>query len=397
LTQAVYLVGGLGTRLKERTGNVPKPLLNIAGRPFIEYLLDEASRHGFTDILLLAGYLSHQVVEHYHGRDWRGARITVLCEPEPMGTGGALRFALPHLSQRFLLANGDSFFDINLRALASPLPKGGMVMALRSLATDTRYGRVRMNGEQVVSFHASMEGGDGPINGGVYCLDRRIVEQIPGGRISLESEVFPEIARAGRICGRLFDEYFIDIGVLEDFARAQVELPMRVRRPAVFFDRDGVLNADTGYVHRKQDFVWLPGATEAIRFCNDHGVFVFVVTNQAGVAHGLYDERAIDKLHGWIGEELAVIGAHIDAFIHCPHHPEGKRAPYRAACRCRKPAPGMILDLLSRWSVDPTRSILVGDKQSDLDAGSAAGIESHLHESGNLCDFVKRCLGGKGI
>ncbi|HKU54553.1 MAG TPA: HAD-IIIA family hydrolase, partial [Rhizomicrobium sp.] len=331
-------MGGLGTRLKERTRATPKPLLDVGGRPFLEYLLDEAARQSFTEILLLAGHLGDQVRNLYHGRKWGRAQIRVLCEPEPLGTGGALRFALPHLAPQFLLANGDSFFDINLRALATFLPNGGAAMALRNVAGD-RYGRVRLDGERVLSFHAPQEGVSGPINGGIYALSRAVVESIPPGKISLEGEMFPPLAARDGIRGREFDGYFIDIGVPQDLERAQTDLPRHVRRPAVFFDRDGVLNRDIGYLHRPEEFEWLQGAKAAIRHCNDAGYFVFVVTNQAGVARGYYDESDVEKLHAWIGAELAREGAYIDAFEYCPHHLDGVRPEYRRVCPRRKPEP----------------------------------------------------------
>jgi D-glycero-D-manno-heptose 1,7-bisphosphate phosphatase len=387
LKQAVFLVGGLGTRLKDRTSSTPKPLLEVGGRPFLDYLLDEASRHGFTDILLLAGHFGQQVAQAYGGGDWRGARITVLCEPEPLGTGGALRFALPHLEERFLLANGDSFFDINLRALPLTPPEGGMAMALRNVPGD-RYGRVRLKNGQVLSFHAPEEATDGPINGGVYVLSRDVTEAIPPGKISLESEIFPTMAAVGRIRGEVFDGYFIDIGVPADFERAQEELPRRVTRPAVFFDRDGVLNRDIGYLHRPGEVEWLEGAQHAIRLCNDAGYFVFVVTNQAGVARGYYGEQDVLNLHAWMNGELARQGAHVDAFEYCPHHPDGVEGPYRRACRRRKPEAGMILDVLSHWPIDQQSSFLVGNMQSDLDAAAGAGVKGHLYQGGNLADLV---------
>jgi D-glycero-D-manno-heptose 1,7-bisphosphate phosphatase len=391
LSQAVFLVGGLGTRLKDRTRATPKPLLEVAGRPFLDTLLDEAARHAFTDILLLAGHFGQQVVEQYDGRDWRGARIKVLCEPEPLGTGGALRFALPHLSDQFLLANGDSFFDINLRSLPLSQAKNGIAMALRNVAGD-RYGRVKFQDGQVLSFHAPEEGVNGPINGGVYVLNRSIVEAIPPGKVSLEGEIFPQLAAQGRIGGRIFDSYFIDIGVPQDFERAQAELPRHVRRPAVFFDRDGVLNRDVGYLHRPEEFEWLEGAKDAIRLCNDAGYFVFVVTNQAGVARGYYGESDVHKLHAWINAELTRHGAHVDAFEYCPHHLEGVEGPYRRACRRRKPEPGMILDLLSQWTVDKERSFLIGNMQSDLDAAAGAGLQAYLYQDGDLADFTAGLL-----
>jgi NDP-sugar pyrophosphorylase family protein len=153
LKQAVFLVGGLGSRLKQLTAVTPKPLIAVSGRPFLDYLIDEVARHGFTDIVLLAGYLGEQFDSHYDGRRVHGARVRVLRETEPMGTGGAVRLALPHLDDTFLLANGDSFFDINLRAL--PLPAAGEItMALRATAPGARYGTVSLRDERVRDFHA---------------------------------------------------------------------------------------------------------------------------------------------------------------------------------------------------------------------------------------------------
>jgi len=387
LNQAVFLVGGLGTRLKDRTRATPKPMLEVGGRPFLEYLLDEAARHGFGEILLLAGHFGQQIEERYDGRDWRGARIKVLREPEPLGTGGALRFALPHLADQFLFANGDSFFDINLRELPLILPQNGLAMALRDVVGD-RYGRVRLQDGKVMSFHAPEEGMEGPINGGVYVLSRAVAQAVPQGKVSLEGDVFPVLAARGRIHGKIFDGYFIDIGVPDDFERAQIELPRRTRRPAVFFDRDGVLNRDIGYLHKPEDVEWLEGAKKAVRLCNDAGYFVFVVTNQAGVARGYYAEKDVHALHAWMNGELALEGAHIDAFEYCPHHPEGAEGTYRRPCRRRKPEPGMLLDILSSWPVDKDKSFLIGNMQSDLDAASGAGLKSHLYQDGDLAGFV---------
>ena len=392
LTQAVFLVGGLGTRLKDRTRNTPKPLLEVGGRPFLEYLLDEAARHGFREILLLAGHFGDQVEALYDGRDWRGARIKVLREPEPLGTGGALRFALPHLSDQFLLMNGDTFFGINLRAL--PDPQDGVSMALRNVAGN-RYGRATLKDDRIVGFHAPGENLDGPINAGVYVFSRKVVEALPEGKVAFETESFPQLVARGAMFGRIFDGHFIDIGVPDDFERAQTALPQWVRRPAVFFDRDGVLNHDIGYLHRPDQFEWLEGAKRAVRLCNDAGYFVFVVTNQAGVARGYYGESDVLSLHTWINRELAAEGAHIDAFEYCPHHPDGVDGPYRRPCHRRKPEPGMLLDLLANWPVDKQASFLVGNMQSDLDAASGAGLQAHLYQGGDLAAFVAARLTGR--
>ena len=162
----------------------------------------------------------------------------------------------------------------------------------------------------------------------------------------------------------------------------------------MFFDRDGVLNRDIGYLHRPDEFEWLQGAQDAVRLCNQAGYFVFVVTNQAGVARGHYGEDDVRSLHDWMNAELARHGAHIDDFAYCPHHPDGIEGPYRRACRRRKPQPGMILDLLEAWPVDKEASFLVGNMQSDMDAAAAAGLTAHLYEGGDLAAFVAARLPG---
>ena len=163
-------------------------------------------------------------------------------------------------------------------------------------------------------------------------------------------------------------------------------------RPAVFLDRDGVLNRDVGYVHRPDQIVWVDGAKDAIKACNAIGALVFVISNQSGVARGYYDETAVKALHEWMAAQLAAAGARVDAFEFCPHHEEALVAQYRRRCRRRKPEPGMILDLLDRWPVERARTLLVGDKSSDLVAGEAVGIRSFLFPGGNLYDFLKPLL-----
>jgi D-glycero-D-manno-heptose 1,7-bisphosphate phosphatase len=169
------------------------------------------------------------------------------------------------------------------------------------------------------------------------------------------------------------------------------ELP---RRPAVFLDRDGTLNHDTGYVYRVADFRWLPGAVNAVRRLNESGYYVFIVTNQSGVARGMYDETAIRDLHDWMNKELRAAGAHIDDMRYCPHHPQATIAAYRTACSCRKPAAGMLLDLMNVWPVIRETSVMIGDKESDAAAGRAAGIASAIVPAGGLENYVAQLLRG---
>ena len=160
-------------------------------------------------------------------------------------------------------------------------------------------------------------------------------------------------------------------------------------RGAVIFDRDEVLNVDVGYTHRPDQIVWIEGAIAAVKAVNDAGLWAFVATNQSGVALGLYGEAQIEVLHNWMNGELAKAGAHIDAFAYCPHHPDGKIEAYRQTCVCRKPGPGMLNQLLDDYGADRSRSAMVGDRDSDVQAAKAAGIEGVLFTGGDLHALVK--------
>jgi D,D-heptose 1,7-bisphosphate phosphatase len=393
LRQAVILVGGLGTRLGERTKATPKPMLPIGGRPFLDTLIDEIARYDvFEEILLLAGHKADSIEARYAGTVRGRARLKVSLEQAPLGTAGALLHAAGLLQERFLLLNGDSFFDFNILDLVSRANAGLVHMALRADVVGDRFGRVVLEGDRVSSFIAPGQGATGPVNAGVYVIDRSIIAGIDRLPASLEQDLFPVLAAKGAMGGTAYRGYFIDIGIPEDFARADAELNERLRRPAVFFDRDGVLNHDSGYTFETHRLQWTDGAMQAVKAVNDAGYFAFVVTNQSGIARGLYQESHVQILHRWMADEMAAAGAHIDAFEYCPDHPDGTVERYRRVSDRRKPAPGMITDLLSRFAVDAAHSILIGDNATDLEAAHAAGLKGHLFSGGNLEAFVQQLM-----
>ena len=165
-------------------------------------------------------------------------------------------------------------------------------------------------------------------------------------------------------------------------------------RPAAFLDRDGVLNVDLGYLSRVEDLQWIEGAPEAVRRLNEAGYLVIVATNQSGIGRGYYDEAAMEVLHLAMRERLAESGARLDAIYFCPLHPEAEIERYRHPDPPdRKPNPGMLLKAMRDFPIDASRSFMIGDKDSDMQAARRAGVQGHLFEGGNLDAFVAKLVG----
>ena len=404
LSQAVILVGGLGTRLGELTARTPKPLLPVAGRPFVEHLLQEISRYGFCRATLLAGRFGDQVRATYDGQAIFGLAVDVVVEPSPMGTGGALALAVAEgrLDPEFLLMNGDSWIDMDLvrlvrnwEAACTERPGTRAQLLLQTVPDAARYGTVTAKDGLVTVFQEkSPERANRPgqINAGVYVLDRTILKDVPIDRAtSLETDILPKLVADGRVVSILAPKgsYFIDIGLPDTYLRADEELMRHRRRPAIFLDRDGTLNVDRGYTHKITDLSWQPDARQAIKYANDAGYYVFVVTNQAGVARGLYQESDVIAFHAEMQTQLYQIGAHIDAFEWCPFHVDGTVAAYRQDSRRRKPSPGMIEDLVDVWPVDMSRSLLIGDSPDDMKAAEAAGLVGIRYTGGSLLEQIR--------
>lgn len=165
--------------------------------------------------------------------------------------------------------------------------------------------------------------------------------------------------------------------------------------PAVFLDRDGVLIVDSGYPHREEHLVLIPGAADAVRRLNALGYLVVIVTNQSGVARGLFSEDQMKAFNDLLVRRLAAKGARIGAVYACPFHSEAEDPRwFHPDHPDRKPNPGMILRAAADHGIDLSRSFLIGDRQSDLEAARRAGVSGFLFETGNLDDFVRDLLGG---
>lgn len=395
LKQALILAGGLGTRLGKLTQETPKPLLPVNGIPFLEYIVWNLKRHGIQHILLSTGYLSEKIIAHFGDGKKCGLKIDYLIEHQPLGTGGAVTLAADKLEEKFLILNGDTLFDFNYLDLHLNFQQHSSItaLALRQVADTSRYGKVLLNDHnEVLEFSEKSQGGEGYVYAGVNVCQKDILNFIPQGPCSLEKDVFPQLVQQKKMIAKSYEGFFIDIGIPDTFKDAQTSVVNWKKKPAVFLDRDGVLNIDKGYVHRSTDFEWVPGAVEAIKYLNDKGYLVFVVTNQAGIARGYYSEKDFLNLSKWMNTLLMKDGAHLDAIYYCPHHPVQGVGVYLQTCKCRKPNPGMLKQAMQEWSIDMKRSFLVGDMPHDVQAAERANIKGYLFNALNLYDYILKLV-----
>jgi len=242
--QAVVLVGGKGTRLRQLTKNTPKPMLQVAGTPFVHLLCRHLELAGFSKILLLAGFEGHIVSSYFAKLPKFGADISVLIEREPVGTGGAIREAAEHLEETFVLLNGDTWFDIPLREFITPHkvrhPNCILNMALKPATSEERFGSALEDKGLITKFGAdaaSLHEGT-LINCGIYSIKRKLLGQIPQGFVSLEHDIIPQLAKQKLVSGHIFDAPFIDIGIPNDFDRSQYVIPTLMRKPSIFLQNN---------------------------------------------------------------------------------------------------------------------------------------------------------------
>ncbi len=225
--QAAILAGGFGTRLRKAIGGMPKSMAPIAGRPFLEHQLLHLKANGFTEAVLLVGYLSDMIVDHFGDGSSLGLKVIYSKEDRPLGTGGALKNAEHLLEDSFLLLNGDTFLDADYRDLVRfHFDKAAIAtIALVDAGDKSRYGSVALRKDGgIEAFSEKKEAGPGLINGGVYVVNKDILSFIPPGRqVSLEGEVIPKLVGAGKpVFGLVIEGYFVDIGTPESYRSADL-------------------------------------------------------------------------------------------------------------------------------------------------------------------------------
>lgn len=372
--EAVVLAGGFGTRLAHVVPDVCKPMAPVAGEPFLRRVLDLLDAAGFARVVIADGYRREQIESYFMG-SYRGLEIDYSPEDAPLLTGGAVKSALEMctLPEVFVL-NGDTWLDVDFGAMERTLsshPEAACCIAAKSLVGFDRYGTIDIDeGGVIRRFKEKAPCEKGFINGGTYLIRR---DALRGGpeTFSLESDWFERVVGKGLLVACEAEGGFIDIGVPEDYERAQEMFAGEGKTcKLALFDRDGTINVDTGHMYRIEDCELIESTVELMqRYSDDLSWRIAVVTNQAGIAKGIYSIVDMRRLHRQMAHMLHERGVEVDAWYFCPHHPD-----FTGECDCRKPKAGMLLRAMRDFRAVPSECVMYGDSDKDEMAASAAGL-----------------------
>jgi D,D-heptose 1,7-bisphosphate phosphatase len=380
--QYVFLVGGRGERLGNLTKNIPKPLINIHGKPFLYYQIQYLYKKGVRNFLFLAGFQGVKFKDFLSliQKEMPSAKLDLLIEEEPFGTGGAILHAAKFLEDEFILSNGDCFIDFSLKDLLK-----GKISTLKMLvhskaSENNRYGTLKIDkaNNKVISFtEKNNSERSNFINAGIYRINKsEIFNAFPDKQsFSLEEEVFHRLVERSAIDTSIQNLKFIDIGIKSDLNIFKENLDDFIMTNGIIFDRDNTLNYDNGYTYKKNDLIFIDNAIDFVKKCNKNEIPIFIATNQAGIAHGLYTEELFLEFMNYFEKLIKEkYGCFFTKIYFCPHHPESEILRYKKDCSHRKPNPGMIRTIVKDWNIDKDRCIFIGDKTSDKITAESAGV-----------------------
>jgi histidinol-phosphate phosphatase family protein len=390
-TQAVILAGGRGTRLKPLTDTRPKPMVQICGKPFLEYQIEQLREQGFERVLLLLGYLP-EVVQDYFGDGRRfGLRIEYSVTAVDDETGRRVKLAEPLLDPCFLLLYCDNYWPMSLARMWERFRTSEVPAMITVYSNKDGYTRnsVRVEADGKVSIYD--KSCTNPALNGVEIsyaiLNKEVLKLLDGENRLFETTVYPALVARGQLAGFVSDHRYYSVG-------AHHRLPLTEsffkRQNTVLVDRDGVLNRKpprADYVRRWQEFEWLPQAQAALRLLRENDFQVIVVSNQAGLARGAMTESDLSDIHARMKQEVHETGGEIAAIYYCPHD-------WDSGCECRKPRPGMLFRAQREFHLDLSRTTFIGDDERDGEAAEAAGCRfARVSQDTSFLDCVEELIG----
>lgn len=380
IKEAIILAGGLGTRLRDTIPDLPKCMAPVAGRPFLFYVINHLRSQGIEKFIFSLGH-KHEFIEEYLASHFSTLEYQTVMEAEPLGTGGAIQLALSKATEKnVIITNGDTLFKAELHDAVNfhIRQMAGCTLMLKPMSNFERYGVVEIDDEKLVKdFKEKKFFNEGMINGGIYIVNssKFLEEEFPE-KFSFEKDYLEKYYSRRRIYGWKQDNYFIDIGIPEDYYKAQQDLKQTIpdlkqinKDWTIFLDRDGVINQEKkeDYIKTIEEFQFYDGVKDAIHQLSNKFGKIIIVSNQRGVGKGVMTEGGLTLIHDYMIKEIEAAGGRIDKIYYCTStdnkHPD------------RKPNPGMAFKAAAEYkSIDLCRSIMIGNKLSDMAFGRNAGV-----------------------
>lgn len=381
--QAIILAGGLGTRLRSVVSDLPKCMAPVAGKPFLHYVIEYLKNQGIKKFIFATGYKS-EAIENWLQSNLSSGSYQLSTEQEPLGTGGAIKLACKKATEEnVLIVNGDTLFNVHINEIEQPHfnKKVDCTLALKPMKDFDRYGVVELKEDNTISsFKEKQFYESGLINGGVYLLNVQsfLNEQLPE-KFSFEKDYLEKLYNNRKFFGLIQNQYFIDIGIPEDFEKAQTELPHISSFPkpipatdkswTLFLDRDGVINHEKqdDYIRNWGEFVFYDGVKEALKIFHSKFQHIVVVTNQKGVGKGWMTMEDLQDINKNLLKEVNKAGSHIDKIYFCTDLDETSLN--------RKPNTGMGLQAQKDFpSINFSKSIMIGNTPGDMEFGRRLGM-----------------------
>lgn len=389
-SQAVILAGGRGTRLRPLTDTRPKAMIEIGGKPFLEYLIEMVHAQGFERVVLLLGYLP-EVIQNYFGdgRRW-GVKIEYSVTAVENETGRRIKLAEPLLDPCFLLLYCDNYWPMQMEKMWQRFAAANVPAMITVYTNKDDYTKnsLRVDDEGYVAVYdkgrtsSHLQG----VEISYAIMSKSILELVPDDNVVFETAVYPKLAEERRLLAYVTDHRYYSVG---SHARLSLTETFLKRDPTIILDRDGVLNKKpprAQYVRMWSEFEWLGGAKEALRLLSQGGYRVIIVSNQAGIARGAMTMADLMDIHERMKGDALQAGGRIEAIYCCPHN-------WDDGCECRKPKPGMLFQAQRDFSLDLSRTYFIGDDERDAQAADASGCLSILiNDERSLLDVIHQML-----
>ena len=361
-TDLVILVGGKGRRLKSIT-NLPKPLIKIKNKPFIQYLLNFYTKYNFKKIYLITSYGSKKFFSKFHKKIINSIQIECIKEISPNDTAGALNTIRKKISKNFILLNGDSFLDFDISKIKFTNKNRLILVKNKNYHSNKKLSNLFINKKKKVVYKKNSN----YMNAGIYFFTKEIFKLIPKNQnCSLENDIIPKLIRKEKLYGDRVNKFFIDIGTPKNLMKAFKIIPSVFTKNTAIFDRDGTINYDFKYVHQMENFKIKPGIIKSLQYLTKKNFQIFIITNQSGIARGLYSIKYFYSFQKEIKQFFLHKKVIIRDVYFCPHHPTIGKNKFKKKCNCRKPKVGLYKKLEKEWLIDKKKCFMIGDQVSDF-------------------------------